>query len=98
MHGFVESHDRSTSDLKLILDTPEQCAYTANADREGQPSDRFQKKENIMSYEVINIKTGKSVVRYESERTARMRYGGSQYKVVKSDQPANAFPVGFKVL
>ena len=50
------------------------------------------------SYEVINIKTGKSVVRYESERTARMRYGGSQYKVVKSDQPANAFPVGFKVL
>jgi hypothetical protein len=43
------------------------------------------------SYEVINLKTGKPVVRYESERTARHRYGGSQYKIVESDQPANAF-------
>jgi hypothetical protein len=50
------------------------------------------------SYEVINLKTGKPVVRYESERTARHRYGGSQYKIVESDQPANAFPVGFNVL
>ncbi len=50
------------------------------------------------SYEVINLKTGKSVVRYESERTARLRYDGSQYKIVKSDQPANAWPVGFNVL
>jgi hypothetical protein len=57
-----------------------------------------QKGANDMSYEVINIKTGKSVVRYESERTARLRYGGSQYKIVKSDQPANAFPVGFRVI
>jgi hypothetical protein len=35
------------------------------------------------SYEVINLKTGKPVVRYESERTARLRYGGSQYKMAQ---------------
>jgi hypothetical protein len=51
-----------------------------------------------MSYEVINLKTGKSVGRYECERTARIRYGGSKYTIRKSDQPANAWPVSFNAL
>jgi hypothetical protein len=67
-------------------------------ERANMPPTALKRRRMSMSYEVINLKTGKPVVRYESERTARIRYGGSQYKIVKSDQPANAFPVGFNVL
>jgi hypothetical protein len=49
VHGFVESHDRTEADLKLALDNIGTMFHNANADREGQPSDRFQKKENIMT-------------------------------------------------
>lgn len=50
-----------------------------------------------MSYEVTNLKTGKSVGIYKTESAAR-RYSGSQYKITKTDKPANAWPVGFNAL
>lgn len=51
-----------------------------------------------MNYEVTNLKTGRSVGIYDNERTARIRYGGSQYKITKTDKPANAWPVSFSAL
>ena len=50
-----------------------------------------------MGYEVINTRTGKSVGVYESERTAKLRYNLPEYKVVKTDKPVNAFPVGIAI-
>jgi hypothetical protein len=52
----------------------------------------------MFNYEVINVKTGKSRGIYQSERTARLRYTGPDYQIVKTDKAANAFPVGFSVL
>lgn len=54
-------------------------------------------KETDMGYEVINTRTGKSVGVYESERTAKLRYNLPEYKVVKTDKPVNAFPVGIAI-
>ena len=51
----------------------------------------------MFNYEVINVKTGKSVRIYETEWAAR-RYSGPTYKITKTNKPANAFPVGFSVL
>jgi hypothetical protein len=50
-----------------------------------------------MKYEVINIKTGKSVGVYETEAAAR-RYSSQNYRITKTDKPANAWPVGFNTL
>lgn len=49
-----------------------------------------------MQYEVINTKTKKSVGIYETEAAAR-RYRGDTYRIMKTNKPANAWPVGFKV-
>ena len=54
-------------------------------------------KETDMNYEVINVKTGKSVGIFESERFVRIRYTGPSYKIVKTEKAANAFPVGVSV-
>lgn len=51
----------------------------------------------MSNYEVINIQTGRSVGIYENERFAKIRYNGPSYKIVKTDKPANAFPVGLSV-
>ena len=51
----------------------------------------------MVNYEVINIKTGKSVAVYDNERFARIRYNDPAYKIVKTEKPANAFPVGVSV-
>lgn len=55
------------------------------------------KETDMVNYEVINIKTGKSVAVYDNERFARLRYNDPAYKIVKTDKPANAFPVGVSV-
>lgn len=51
----------------------------------------------IMQYEVTNIKTGKSVGIYATEAASR-RYFGKDYRITKTDKPANAWPVGFSAL
>lgn len=49
-----------------------------------------------MQYEVTNIKTGRSVGIYETEAAAR-RYSGPNYRIAKTDKPANAWPTGIKI-
>ena len=51
----------------------------------------------MVNFEVINIRTGKSVAVYENEHFARIRYNDPAYKIVKTEKPANAFPVGVSV-